>query len=79
VYSEREHGLRIRFSIGHREEVIRSLVIPLNEASPAPPAPAGTRFVNDVRADPRYLARLMRCAANSPWPMLAPRGKLGAC
>src|ERR1019366_117941 len=31
LYSERSQGLRIRYSIGHREEVVRNLVIPLGE------------------------------------------------
>src|SRR6185369_3968683 len=31
LYSEKNQGLRIRYSIGHREEVVRSLVIGLGE------------------------------------------------
>ena len=31
LYSERQRGLGIRYSIGHREEVVRNLVIPLGE------------------------------------------------
>src|SRR5450755_323215 len=31
LYSERNQGLRIRYSIGHREEIVRSLVIGLGE------------------------------------------------
>ena len=31
LYSERQQGLSIRYSIGHREEVVRNLVIPLGE------------------------------------------------
>ena len=31
LYNERSQGLRIRYSIGHREEIVRSLVIPLDE------------------------------------------------
>ena len=31
LYSERQRGLSIRYAIGHREEVVRSLVIPLGE------------------------------------------------
>ena len=43
LYSERQHGLGIRYSIGHREEVVRNLVIPLGEgitgiAAREPPA-----------------------------------------
>ena len=31
LYTERNQGLRIRYSIGHRNEIVRSLVIPMNE------------------------------------------------
>lgn len=31
LYSERARGLRIRYAQGHREEVIRSLVVPVGE------------------------------------------------
>ena len=31
LFSERNQGLRIRYSIGHREEIVRSLVIGLGE------------------------------------------------
>ncbi len=31
LYNEPAQGLRIRYSIGHRDEVVRSLTIPLNE------------------------------------------------
>src|ERR1700747_2873264 len=31
LWSERSQGLTIRYSIGHREEVVRSLTVPLNE------------------------------------------------
>src|SRR5450755_75472 len=31
LYSDRNQGLRIRYAIGHREEVVRSMVIPLGE------------------------------------------------
>src|ERR1700680_887062 len=43
LYSERQQGLSIRYSIGHRDEVMRHLVIPLGEgitgqSAPSPPA-----------------------------------------
>jgi len=31
LYSELQRGLSIRYSIGHREEIVRSLVLPLGE------------------------------------------------
>src|SRR5258706_16418344 len=53
LYSERTHALRIRYSMGHRAEVIRSLEIPLNEGITG--IAAGTRkpaLVHDVRSEP---------------------------
>ena len=52
LYNERSQGLRIRYSIGHREEIVRSLVIPLDEGITG--AAAATRLpvmVEDVRQD----------------------------
>src|SRR5277367_181949 len=31
LYNEREKGLSIRYSIGHREEVVRNLIVKLDE------------------------------------------------
>src|ERR1700757_5081340 len=56
LYSEASQGLRIRYSIGHRDELVRTLVIPLNEGVTG--AAAATRMpvlVEDVRSEPRYL------------------------
>jgi sigma-B regulation protein RsbU (phosphoserine phosphatase) len=77
LYSEREQGLRIRYAIGHREEVVRSLVVPLNEGITG--AAASTRqpvMVDDVRQDPRYLNALDAVRSELAVPMMAPRGKL---
>jgi sigma-B regulation protein RsbU (phosphoserine phosphatase) len=76
LYSELQRGLSIRYSIGHREEVVRSLIIPLNEGITG--TAAATRLpllVNDVRADPRYLNALDAVRAEIAVPMLA-RDKL---
>src|SRR5260370_31142427 len=56
LFSERTQGLRIRYSIGHREEVVRSLVVPLEDGIVG--AAASSRqavVVEDVQKDPRYL------------------------
>lgn len=77
LYSDRTRALKIRYSMGHRAEVIRSLVIPLNEGITG--IAAGTRqpvLVNDVRTDPRYLNALDAVRSELAVPMLAPRGKL---
>jgi sigma-B regulation protein RsbU (phosphoserine phosphatase) len=76
LYSERSQGLQIRYSIGHREEVVRSLVIPLNEGIVG--VAAATRMpvlVDDVRQDQRYLNALDAVRSELAVPMVA-RGKL---
>jgi sigma-B regulation protein RsbU (phosphoserine phosphatase) len=76
LYSERQRGLSIRYSIGHREEVVRSLVLPLGEGITG--AAAATRqpiLVADVRSDPRYLVALDAVQSELAVPMIA-RGKL---
>jgi sigma-B regulation protein RsbU (phosphoserine phosphatase) len=76
LYSEKTRGLRIRYAIGHRDEIIRNLTISLGEGLTG--AAAATRqaiLANDVRADPRYLAPLDAVRAELAVPMLV-RGKL---
>jgi sigma-B regulation protein RsbU (phosphoserine phosphatase) len=76
LYNERQRGLRIRYSIGHREEVIRSLTIGLDEGITG--AAASSRLpvlVPDVRNDPRYLNALDAVQTELAVPMFA-RGKL---
>ena len=76
LYSERQRGLSIRYSIGHRDEIVRSLVLPLGEGITG--AAAATRqpiLVADVRSDPRYLTALDAVQSELAVPMLA-RGKL---
>jgi len=76
LYSERQRGLSIRYAIGHREEIVRSLVLPLGEGITG--AAAASRqpiLVPDVRSDPRYLTALDAVQSELAVPMLA-RGKL---
>ncbi len=76
LYSERNQGLRIRYSIGHREEIVRSLVIGLGEGIVG--AAAQSRepiLVEDVRSDPRYLVALDAVQSELAVPMMA-HGKL---
>jgi len=76
LYSERQHGLGIRYSIGHREEVVRSLVIPLGEGITGIAAANRQPILSgDVRSDPRYLTALDAVQSELAVPMLA-RGKL---
>jgi phosphoserine phosphatase RsbU/P len=76
LYSERRGGLTVRHSIGHRDEIVRSLVLPLGEGVTG--AAAATRqpiLVADVRNEPRYLSALDAVQSELAVPMLA-RGKL---
>ena len=76
LHNEREKGLRIRYSMGHREEVVRSLMIPVGEGVVG--AAAASRvavMVDDVRKDPRYMNALDAVRSELAVPMLA-RGKL---
>jgi phosphoserine phosphatase RsbU/P len=76
LYSEPSHGLRIRYAIGHRDEVVRSLVIPMNEGVTG--RAAATRMpvmVDDVRDDSTYLNALDAVRSELAVPMIA-RGRL---
>lgn len=76
LYNEKLHGLRIRYARGHRDEVVRNLVIPLNEGITG--AAAATRqpiMAGDVRTDARYLNALDAVCSELAVPMMA-RNKL---
>ncbi len=76
LYSEKSRALRIRYSIGHRDEVVRGLLIPLDEGITG--AAAQSRqpvLVNDVHSDPRYLNAVDAVRSELAVPMLA-RGRL---
>ncbi len=76
LYSERRHDLRIRYGVGHREDVIRTLTIALGEGVTG--AAAERRepvLVCDVRNDARYLNTLDAVRTELAVPMTA-RGKL---
>lgn len=76
LYNERTRGLRMRYSIGHRDEVAKNLIIGLGEGITG--SAAATRqpvLVPDVRKDSRYLNALDAVRAELAIPMLV-RGKL---
>jgi len=76
LYHDRDQALRIRYAIGHREEVVKNLVLTLTEGIVG--AAASTRkpvVVSDVRTDPRYLNALDAVRSELAVPMMA-RGKL---
>jgi sigma-B regulation protein RsbU (phosphoserine phosphatase) len=68
--------MRIRFTIGHRQEVVEHLRIPIGQGITG--AAAASRkpvLVNDVRKDPRYLNALDPVRSELAVPMIA-RGKV---
>jgi sigma-B regulation protein RsbU (phosphoserine phosphatase) len=76
LYSEKTRGLRVRYAIGHRDEIMRSLTIQLGEGLTG--TAAATRqpvLAGDVRSDPRYLIALDAVRAELAVPMLV-RGRL---
>jgi len=76
LYSDKVHGLRIRYARGHRDEIVRSLVIPLGEGLTG--IAAATRqpiLSNDVLSDPRYLPALDAVRSELAVPMIS-RGRL---
>lgn len=76
LYSDRSKQLKVRHSIGHRDEMVRTLAIKLGEGLVG--VSAETRQpvnVGDVRADPRYLNALDAIRSELVVPMLA-RGRL---
>ncbi|MBC8167593.1 MAG: SpoIIE family protein phosphatase [Bryobacteraceae bacterium] len=76
LYSQGVHGLRIRYARGHRDEVVKSLVIPLGEGiTGIAGATRQSILVGDVLTDPRYLSTLDAVRSELAVPMIA-RGKL---
>ncbi|HKD08043.1 MAG TPA: GAF domain-containing SpoIIE family protein phosphatase [Bryobacteraceae bacterium] len=76
LYNDKRQDLRIRYAVGHREEVVRNLAIPLGEGIVG--AAAATRepvLVTDVRSDPRYLPTSDIVCAELSVPMVV-RGRL---
>ncbi len=76
LYNDKQKTLRIRYAIGHREEVIKNLVVHMGEGLTG--TAAQTRqpvLVGDVRKDPRYLNALDAVRSEIAVPMVA-RGKL---
>src|SRR3954447_13455147 len=76
LFNEKTRALRMRYSIGHRDEVAKNLVIRLGEGITG--AAAASRqpiLIEDVRKDSRYLNALDAVRAELAVPMLM-RGKL---
>jgi sigma-B regulation protein RsbU (phosphoserine phosphatase) len=76
LYNEKRRDLRIRYALGHREEVIRNLSVALGEGvTGAAAAQREPVLVGDVRKDPRYLNTVDAVRTELAVPMTA-RGRL---
>ena len=76
LYNERRQDLRIRYGVGHREEVVRGLAVKLGEGITGIAAEHREPvLVGDVRNEPHYLHTLDAVRTELAVPMLA-RGKL---
>ena len=49
LYNERDKGLKIRYAIGHREEIVRSLIVGLNEGIVGTAAAGRAKRYSDER------------------------------
>ena len=78
LYSEKRRELRIRYALGHREEVVQNWSIPLGQGITG--AAALSRepvLVADVRSDPRYLNAVEAVRTELAVPMIARRKLVG--
>jgi sigma-B regulation protein RsbU (phosphoserine phosphatase) len=76
LYNERRHDLRIRYAVGHREEVVQNLSVALGEGVTGTAAVRREPvLVGDVRNDPRYLNTIDAVRTELAVPMTA-RGRL---
>jgi sigma-B regulation protein RsbU (phosphoserine phosphatase) len=76
LFNDKTRSLRMRYSIGHRDEVAKNLVIRLGEGITGSAAASRQPIlVEDVRTDSRYLNALDAVRAELAVPMLV-RGKL---
>jgi sigma-B regulation protein RsbU (phosphoserine phosphatase) len=76
LYSEKKNGLVVRHSLGHSQDIVRDLVIPLDEGITGHAARTRSPItVGDVRGEPRYLQTVDAVRSEMAIPMIA-RGKL---
>ncbi|MFB3825293.1 MAG: SpoIIE family protein phosphatase [Bryobacteraceae bacterium] len=78
LYSEKRQDLRIRYAIGHREEVVRNMVVKAGEGiTGAAAASREAILVPDVRSDPRYLRSVDAVRSELSVPMLVRQKLVG--
>jgi phosphoserine phosphatase RsbU/P len=76
LYNDRKQDLRIRYAVGHREEIVSNLSLTLGEGiTGIAAARREPVLVGDVRNDPRYLNAVDAVRTELAVPMTA-RGKL---
>lgn len=76
LFNEKRRDLRIRYAVGHRQDVVRNLTVALGEGITGAAAALGQPvLVGDVSADPRYLRLVDAVRTELAVPMTA-RGKL---
>jgi sigma-B regulation protein RsbU (phosphoserine phosphatase) len=78
LYSEKRRDLRIRYALGHRQEVVENWSIPLGQGITG--AAALSRepvLVGDVHSDPRYLNAVEAVRTELAVPMVARRRLVG--
>ena len=76
LYHDKRHDLRIRYGVGHREEVVTNLALKLGEGITGTAAQSREPLlVGDVRNDPRYLNTVDAVRTEMAVPMTA-RGRL---
>ena len=78
LYSEKRCELRIRYALGHREDVVRTWSIELGQGITG--TAALTRepvMAGDVRSDPRYLNSVEAVRSELAVPMIARRRLVG--
>jgi sigma-B regulation protein RsbU (phosphoserine phosphatase) len=78
LFSDKSKQLRIRYGVGHREEVIRNLSLSLGEGIVGAAAESHQPvLVSDVRTDPRYLSTSDVVRSELSVPMIARKRLVG--
>ncbi len=78
LFSEKRQDLRIRYAVGHREEIVRNLRIPLGEGIVGTAAQSRQPvLVDDVQTDERYLAASDIVRSELCVPMIARNRLIG--
>src|SRR5580704_13155902 len=78
LFNEKRKDLRIRYAVGHREEVVRNLSLALGEGVVGTAAECRQPvLVEDVKADPRYLSATDFVRSELSVPMIVRRRLVG--